>query len=611
MQDEFTELPTGDYGRSDSPRTSNLSSTKAPTFELPNRSRSSTGPESLRSSRFNRGFRSSGLNSVRSEPSRGVRASGVDSIQSTALRSEYSLAVAKGIKLPPAVTDDTIPGTPLLNIIFQNLTVYGLAIPSNVQQTVLSVLEIPFRSLTGTSRKPEKNIILHELKGILRSGELLAVIGRPGSGCTTFLKTIAGELNGLEIDNVATIDYGGIPQSRFRQYFQGEANYCPEYDHHFPHLTVQNTLEFAAGLRAPHNQLAHMTREEYANKAVEILVSTYGLENAVNTQVGNDFIQGVSGGERKRVSIAEMRLTGCSVSCWDQSTRGLDSQTALEFVKSLRIDAKAGCCHIASLYQVSDALLLEFDRVLLLYEGREIYYGPPLRAASYFKKMGWFKPDNQPIGDFLAAVTNPEERIARPGYEDRVPRTAEEFEMMWKDSQLFRRLQRSLDFHNKDKQRQLQLTDSERLLALKSSRSFTNTSSFLATQWTQIRYNLQRLARRLKNDKKSILIVAWGQTVMSLVLGSLFYQTPNNTHGLFSKGGVLFASILLNAIVTITDIFQLFGNRPIIERHASYLFYHPWTEALAGFMINIPSFISSQAYGGNPRTSSPSSSSYT
>jgi ATP-binding cassette subfamily G (WHITE) protein 2 (PDR) len=539
-------------------------------------------------SRSSRALRHSGISSILWRFGSSVRTSGIETIRTEELRSEFNLAIGDESKVPAATRIPKIPGAPILDIIFQNLTVYGLITPSNVQETVSSVLQLPFRRLTGSFKTPKEKVILRDLKGVLRSGELLAVIGRPGSGCTTFLKTIAVELNGLEIDEQSSIDYGGIPQSRFRQYFQGEANYCPEFDHHFPHLSVQDTLSFAAGLRAPHNQLVNTTREEYANKTVEELVSTYGLGHTVNTQVGNDFIRGVSGGERKRVSIAEMRLTGCSVSCWDQSTRGLDSQTALEFVKSLRTDAETGSCHVASLYQVSDALLLEFDRVMVLYEGRQVFYGSPKHASAYFEKMGWYKPSNQPIGDFLAAVTNPEERVARRRYEDRVPRTAEEFEMTWKNSKFYTSLLKSLDGYNNDRWKQHKLTDSERLLAQKNDRAFTNTSSYSATQTTQVIYNLKRLARRLKNDKKSIIIVGWGQTVMSLVLGSLFYQTPNDTHGLFSKGGVLFASILLNAIVTITDIFQLFGNRPIIERQASYLFYRPWTEALAGVLINIP-----------------------
>jgi ABC-type multidrug transport system ATPase subunit/ABC-type multidrug transport system permease subunit len=484
--------------------------------------------------------------------------------------------------------DTRTPTSVVLDVIFQDLTVFGVATPSNTQETVLSVLEVALRRLTGTSIKPENRTILHNLQGRVRSGELLAVIGRPGSGCSTFLKTIAGELNGLVVDPKASISYGGITQSRFKRFFNGEANYSPELDIHFPHLTVQQTLNFAAALRAPHNRLAHQTREQYVKQVVGKAIDTYGLSHVVETQVGNDFIRGVSGGERKRVSIAEMVVSGCSVSCWDQSTRGLDSTTALNFVKSLREDARNGSCHIASLYQTSDAILLQFDRVLVLYEGRQIYYGSILRASKYFEDMGWLKPKNQPLGDFLAGLTNPEERQAREGYRDCVPRTAEEFEKAWVKSQRSSRLRQSLGWYNTDLNREGLLPDTERVLALKNSRAFTHTSSYLASQSTQIRYCVTRMAWRLWNDKKSTLIVTWGQTVMSLILGSLFYQTPNNTNGLYSKGGVLFASILLNIIVTIVEIFQLLGNKSIIERQSSYVLYRPWTEAFAGIILNIP-----------------------
>src|ERR1700761_4917836 len=95
--------------------------------------------------------------------------------------------------------DTRTPTSVVLDVIFQDLTVFGVATPSNTQETVLSVLEVAFRRLTGTSIKPENRTILHNLQGRVRSGELLAVIGRPGSGCSTFLKTIAGELNGLVV----------------------------------------------------------------------------------------------------------------------------------------------------------------------------------------------------------------------------------------------------------------------------------------------------------------------------------------------------------------------------------------------------------------------------
>lgn len=92
-----------------------------------------------------------------------------------------------------------------------------------------------------------------------------------------------------------------------------------QVDKHFPHLTVGQTLEFAAGCRMPSNpeNLVGMTREEACKNATKIVMAVCGLSHTYNTKVGNDFIRGVSGGERKRVSIAEMMLAQTPLAAWD------------------------------------------------------------------------------------------------------------------------------------------------------------------------------------------------------------------------------------------------------------------------------------------------------
>ncbi len=117
--------------------------------------------------------------------------------------------------------------------------------------------------------------------------------------------------------------------------FKGEVAYNKEVDQHFPHLTVRQTLEFAAAVRTPHNRVNNVSRKSYVEHMAEVVMAVFGLSHTRNTKVGDDFVRGVSGGERKRVSIAEMALSGCPIACWDNSTRGLDAATALEFVKSL------------------------------------------------------------------------------------------------------------------------------------------------------------------------------------------------------------------------------------------------------------------------------------
>jgi len=87
--------------------------------------------------------------------------------------------------------------------------------------------------------------------------------------------------------------------------FRGEVAYNGEVDVHFPHLTVYQTLSFAAKMRIPHTRVDNMSRKDAIRMMVTVLGTVFGIKHTFNTKVGNDFVRGVSGGERKRVSIAE------------------------------------------------------------------------------------------------------------------------------------------------------------------------------------------------------------------------------------------------------------------------------------------------------------------
>jgi len=79
--------------------------------------------------------------------------------------------------------------------------------------------------------------------------------------------------------------------------------------------------------------------------------------------------------------------------------------------------------------------LQTFDKVTLLYEGRQIYFGPIDTAKQFFIDMGFLCPDRQTTADFLTSLTNPAERLARPGFENKVPRTPDEFANIWRASE--------------------------------------------------------------------------------------------------------------------------------------------------------------------------------
>jgi ATP-binding cassette, subfamily G (WHITE), member 2, SNQ2 len=156
--------------------------------------------------------------------------------------------------------------------------------------------------------------------------------------------------------------------------------------------------------------------------------------------------RGVSGGERKRVSIAEVLACRAAITCWDNSTRGLDANTALEYVRSLRLstDLRRVSATLATLYQVSENIYDLFDRVLLVDEGRCVYYGPRDQARRYFQDLGYFAPERQTTADFLTGVTDPNEVIYAKDFKGLCPRTAEERELAWKKSSLHANLQQEL-----------------------------------------------------------------------------------------------------------------------------------------------------------------------
>ncbi|KAI4759834.1 putative ABC multidrug transporter [Aureobasidium sp. EXF-3400] len=476
------------------------------------------------------------------------------------------------------------------DVVMENVSVSGSGRGLNFQDTVSGIWTAPFRFRETLANTEPKHILRH-CNALLKHGELLVVLGRPGAGCSTFLKAMTGETHSLRFDKASSIHYSGIPQKTMVKEFKGEVIYNQEVDKHLPHLTVGRTLEHAAALRVPNVPLEGRSRKEMIKHMAQVIMAVYGLSHTYFTKVGNDFVRGVSGGERKRVSIAEMALACSPISAWDNSTRGLDSASALQFVKSLRQSSSImKTTHAVAIYQASQSIYDLFDRAMVLYEGRQIFYGPASRAKAYFEDMGWECPTRQTTGDFLTSVTNPLERKARKGFESTVPRTPDEFEAYWQRSPEYSQLRTEID----ETEARVGSNGSSGLTTLRAAKRFQQgklarkKSPYVATIGTQIKMNLIRALHRALNDKASTLAPIATNFVMALIIGSVFYNTPEATAGFGSAGAVLFFAIVLNALAAIAEIASLYSQRPVVEKHKSYAFYHPWTEAMAGFLMDIP-----------------------
>lgn len=227
---------------------------------------------------------------------------------------------------------------------FENLSVYGFRKPTDYQKTVANVVfEIGAfaRWLVGSGKR--KVQIMKSFDGLVENGEMVLVLGRPGSGVSSFLKVISGDTRGIFIDSDSTINYQGVSVKEMHSRFRAEAIYLAEADAHFPNLTVGETLLFAAKARAPSDYtFPGVTRDIYAYHMRDVMMATLGLGHVEKVLVGNDHVKGISRNERKRVSIAEAVLSGCALQCWDNSTRGMDSVYALEFCKMVRLSTTLG-----------------------------------------------------------------------------------------------------------------------------------------------------------------------------------------------------------------------------------------------------------------------------
>jgi ABC-type multidrug transport system ATPase subunit len=110
----------------------------------------------------------------------------------------------------------------------------------------------------------------------------------------------------------------------------------------------------------------------------------------------------------------------------------------------------SGTVHLVAIYQASQAIYDQFDKAVVLYEGRQIYFGPCGEAKQYFIDMGWECPKRQTTGDFLTSVTNPSERKAREGFQGKLPRTPDDFEKYWKESPHYKALKEERDDHEEE-----------------------------------------------------------------------------------------------------------------------------------------------------------------
>ncbi|KAK0559020.1 ATP-binding cassette transporter snq2 [Tilletia horrida] len=462
--------------------------------------------------------------------------------------------------------------------------------------SVLSTLIPPFARLNPHTNTKDSHKLISDFSGLLKAGEMLLVLGRPGAGCSTFLRAMTTSLDPA-LTTEGTISYAGFTPADIARKFRGEVIFVDEDDLHFPTLTVAQTLRFALMNKVPKRSMRinHEKRHQFIETAIDVILSMFSIQHVRDTIVGDAFTRGVSGGERKRVTIGEALATRASCLAWDNSTRGLDASTALDYARSLRIMTDLSKrTTLATLYQVSESIFDLFDKVAVVDDGRLIYYGPRDQVRDYFYGLGYEIPARSTTADFCTVnVVDEKETVYRtdmPAGSPPAPRTAEERERAWQASDLYARLVREMDDYDEavrasDKGEAVRLRETVRREKNKGVRKGSPYTVSFATQVQACIYRQLLVKWGAREDMYIKLFTIIG---VSLIISSLFYQQSFDSSGTFTRGGIILFAGLLNGWLQLSESFEAVSGRPMLARHKQFAFYRPSAVVIARAIVDIP-----------------------
>lgn len=486
-----------------------------------------------------------------------------------------------------------------LGVSWKDLEVVGTAsmdlnvptIPSMAIYEIIGPIFSFLKMLHINPVKAKKRKLLTGFTGSAQPGEMILVLGRPGAGCSTFLKAIANQHEGFLGVN-GDIHYAGIDAKTMKKQYKGQVVYSEEDDIHNATLTVSRTIDFALRLKQSSQRLPEHTKRDMRKMIRDTLLKMVGIEHTKHTLVGSATVRGVSGGERKRVSILETLTSNASVISWDNSSRGLDASTALDYAKSMRVLTDImQVTMFVSLYQASESIWEQFDKVLVVDGGYCVYYGPCSEARSYFINLGFADRPRQTTADYITGMTDKYERIFQDGRDaSNVPSTPEQLAEAYQASNIYRKGIEDKEKYdstaNTDKQQHM--ADFKEAVVTEKHPGVHKKSQYVASYLTQVYALWLRQMQIILGDKFDIVMSYITACVLALLTGGVFFKMPTESSGIFIRGGCLFTLLLFNSLTAFSELPSQMNGRPILARQTGFAFFRPSAQVLAQLFADFP-----------------------
>ncbi|KAG0462309.1 hypothetical protein HPP92_020785 [Vanilla planifolia] len=444
----------------------------------------------------------------------------------------------------------------------------------------LSIL--PRRRRTGpedpSTMSSNTKTLLDSISGEAREGEILAVLGASGSGKSTLIDALANRIAKDRLQGSITLN-GEALESKLLKVISA---YVMQDDLLYPMLTVEETLMFSAEFRLPRT----LSKSKKKNR-VQALIDQLGLRRAAKTIIGDEGHRGVSGGERRRVSIGIDIIHDPIILFLDEPTSGLDSTSAFMVVKVLQRIAQSGSIVIMSIHQPSYRILGILDQLLFLSRGQTVYSGTPDGLPHYFAEFGKPIAENENRTEFALDLIR--ELESTPGG----TKPLVDFHRSWQS--LKHRPKATKDSYSLSLKDAISSSISRGKLVSGASDGAASAASsvqgFANTFWIEIAVLTKRAATNSRRTPELFGIRLGAVLVTGFILATIFWRLDNSPKGVQERLG-FFAIAMSTMFYTCADALPVFlQERYIFMRETAYNAYRRSSYVLSNAVVGLPSLV--------------------
>ena len=420
--------------------------------------------------------------------------------------------------------------------------------------------------------------ILDKVSGIARPGELLAIMGSSGAGKSTLLNSLLyRNIDNLQIEG--SISANGMEATP--SLLTALSGYVQQDDLFIGSLTIRESLIFQSMVR-----LDPDIPQADRLKTVDQVIRTLGLTKSQNTAIGiPGRIKGISGGEKKRLSVACEVLTNPALLFLDEPTSGLDAFMANNVVDTLLKLAKMGRTVVCTIHQPSSLVFSKFDRLMLMSSGRVAYIGDASLGTRFFNRIGYLCPDHyNPADHFidtLAIVPNEEESCAQ-----KQKAICDSFGEGEEGMQIKDLVDKEMEkIEHRGLQRSVSVLASEEAEVI----SYTN---YRANWWMQFKALMWRDSIGILRDPKLSQIKIVQSIILALLFGVIYFNNPLDQPGIMNINGALFLVVVNLSFGNIFPVINVFCEEmPIFLREHFNGMYRVDVYFITKQLVMLPLFI--------------------